>query len=47
MKEIRLFRENVIDKPGIAGASIEMGLFDLFRKNRSELSDEQEKWNKM
>lgn len=24
-----------------------MGLFDLFRKNKTELSDEQEKWNKM
>ena len=24
-----------------------MGLFDLFRKSKAELSDEQEKWNKM
>ena len=24
-----------------------MGLFDFFRKNKTELSDEQEKWNKM
>ena len=24
-----------------------MGLFDLFRKSKTELSDEQKKWNKM
>lgn len=48
MKEARLFRTiNVIGKPEIAGALIEMGLFDFFRKSKTELSDEQEKWNKM